>query len=147
MKILYIIVLLVVLLIISSSMVILIKYSPNNIIYPTSDPMLITLKKDLTKIDPEIGNLEFYNSGSKSYIEDKNRIYICLFNEKGEYYPYNTLVEVLIHEISHAFTPYDPDHKSEAFINMYKFLIEKAEELKIYDPKLSHDYSFCMVDK
>jgi hypothetical protein len=40
--------------------------------------------------------------GDKSYTINKQKVFLCLKDEKDEYYQFNMLLYVLLHEISHV---------------------------------------------
>ena len=83
------------------------------------DPVLNKLIKDAIKIEPKSTNLEFFPS-DESYTEDKQRVFLCLKDRNDKYYDYNHLIQVLVHELAHAFSPiYDKDHTTPEFNNLH----------------------------
>lgn len=111
--------------------------------YEENDPVLFKLREDLIKVDPRAENLEFY-IGSESYTEDKERIYICMKDKDGEYYPYNTLLNVGLHELAHAFSQtIDKDHVGEEFNSLYIELRNKAESLGLFNPNIPVQSDYC----
>lgn len=81
--------------------------------YLKSDPMLDELMKKIRPIfesgEKYTGNLEKLNNvnildkislykGDRSYTINKEKVYICLKDEKDEYYNQNMLMYVLLHE-------------------------------------------------
>jgi hypothetical protein len=102
--------------------------------YFRHDPLIGVIKRDVSQLDPRIASLEFYSS-DESYTEDKRRIYLCLRDENGEYYDYNMLIYVAIHECSHALTDVvDIHHITPEFRGMFQKLLTRATELGIYSP-------------
>lgn len=111
--------------------------------FSSTDPMIIKLKKTVSQLDPRIEKLEFYAS-DESYTEDKNKIYLCIKDEKGNYYDFNMLIYVTIHEISHALTNViDIYHTTPEFRNTFEGLLTKAHKLGIYDPEAPLYRSYC----
>ena len=110
------------------------------------DPLVEDIKKDMMELDPRISNRQFYSS-DESYTEDKERIYLCLKDERGEYYDYNMLIYVAIHECSHALTDViDVEHKTPEFKNMFESLLNKASEKGIYDKSIPLVDKYCGID-
>lgn len=144
MKIIFLIVIIVILLILIAT-IILLHHNKNK---GTIDPMLIQLKNDLIEIDPRVHHIEFY-SNSESFTEDKYRIHICLYDENKQYYPYNTLIEVAIHELAHSLcSVHDPKHETSEYLNLYQDLINRAVVLSLYDPEQPpENYQHCMQKK
>jgi len=115
--------------------------------HPISCPinlMLEKLRADLIRIDPTASRLQFFTA-NESYTEDKQKVFLCLQDKKsGDYYPYNQLLEVAIHELGHANTSViDPDHKSQEWNTEFRRLLNKAVELGIYDPSIPPVSNYC----
>lgn len=106
------------------------------------DPMLLDLKKRLLPLDPSIEHMKLYK-GNKSYTINKDKIYICLFDENGNYYPVNMLLYVVIHEISHFLNKEDVGH-TEKFHQIFEELLAKATKLGIYNPSIPPIQGYCM---
>jgi hypothetical protein len=79
--------------------------------------------------------------GKKSYTINKNQIFICLKNEKGEYYDNNTLIYVILHEIAHTLC--DEIGHTDKFSDLFNQLLTKAEMLRIYDPAKPITPNYC----
>ena len=110
------------------------------------DPLIRKIKYDVSKLDPRIAMLSFYSS-DESYTEDKTKIFLCLKDENGNYYSYNWLMYVAIHECSHALTDViDVEHITPEFRGMFENLLRKAESLKIYDPNAPMQEHYCGLD-
>lgn len=115
-----------------------------------NDPLIKRLKKDLEQLDPRVKDIIFYAS-NESFTEDKKRIYLCLKDINGNYYPYNMLVYVALHELAHAFSPtIDMSHTSVEFVTNFQNLIDKASSLnqvgsnkKLYDPNQPIIKGYC----
>lgn len=111
------------------------------------DPMISQLKSELKVLDPRVSSIEF-SAANESYTEDKEKIFLCLKDENGNYYPHNFLIEVAIHELGHVFCPVvDPDHESKQCQDIYNSLLNKATKLGIYDPTQPIVTEYCPQSK
>jgi hypothetical protein len=110
-----------------------------NLLHET-DPMLEVLRLRLINLHPVVRNLKLYK-GSKSYTLNKNKIFICLKDENGEYYDINSLTHVLIHEISHKIN--NEIGHTDKFKNIFDDLLLRATKLKVYDPNMPFVQSYC----
>ena len=114
--------------------------------YLQNDPMLITLKEIIRPIKWEgksiADGLKLYR-GKKSYTINKEHTYMCLYDEKGEYYPLNLLLHVLIHEIAHSKNLVNIGHSKE-FYDIFQQISDQAEELGIYNSKIPIDENYCL---
>jgi|688.fasta_scaffold531098_2 hypothetical protein len=79
--------------------------------------------------------------GNKSYTINKNQIFICLKNEKGQYYDNNTLIYVTLHEIAHTLC--DEVGHTDKFSDLFEQLLIKAQKLQIYDPSKKIEPNYC----
>jgi len=108
-----------------------------------SDPLIDRIKNDLIKVDDRVHQLHFQAS-NESFTEDKKNVYLCLKDKNGEYYDYNMLMYVSLHELAHAFsTSVDENHTTDEFKNNFRKLLKKAEDIGIYDPKKPLIYDYC----
>lgn len=123
----------IIILIISILVLFYLVYYVNRVVV-YNDPLIYQLKNDLISIDPRVQNINFYASNT-SFTEDKRRIYLCLKDKEGNYYPYNMLIYVACHELAHAFSStVDLSHTTEEFKNNYMMLLTRARDLGLYDP-------------
>lgn len=78
--------------------------------------------------------------GNKSYTINKEKIFLCLKDEKGEYYDLNMLIYVLAHEYSHAIC--NSVGHTEEFHKIFENLLLELTDAGIYDPtqKILVDY-------
>ena len=106
------------------------------------DPMLFKLKDILRPLHPDINKLKLYK-GKKSYTINKDKIYLCLKDENDEYYPINMLVYVLLHEFAHYINKDDIGH-TEKFHQIFEDLIDKANNMGIYDASIPPIEKYCM---
>jgi hypothetical protein len=109
-----------------------------------NDPMLETLKQILKPVHPIFENLKLYK-GDKSYTINKDKTFLCLYDEKGEYYPINMLIYVLLHEVSHSLNTKDIGHTPE-FHRIFDELLEKATSLGLYNANIPIIQNYCDHD-
>jgi hypothetical protein len=107
------------------------------------DPVLEKLRRDLIKVDPRLSRLQYF-PGDESYTEDKEKIFLCMKDENGKTYPYNTLFGVALHEAAHALTNVvDKEHVTPEFNNMHEHLRQKATKLGLLDPTKPVPAGYC----
>lgn len=99
-----------------------------------NDPLLLYLKFILKPLHPCVENLKLYVA-EKSYTINKDKIYLCLKDKNGEYYPINQMVYVLIHEIAHLINTKDVGH-TEEFHRVFEELLAKATVMGVYNPNI-----------
>lgn len=105
------------------------------------DPMLYTLKEVLKPVHPIFEKIQLYK-GDKSYTINKEKTFLCLYDEKGDYYPLNMLVYVLCHEIAHSLNTEDIGH-TEAFYKKFDELLKRATSLGVYNPSIPVVQNYC----
>jgi len=106
------------------------------------DPKLQQLKEMLTPLHPVVKDLKLYK-GKKSYTINKEKIYLCLKDQDGNYYSNNMLIYVLLHELAHLLNKEDIGH-TEKFHEIFEGLIEKAHNLGIYNTSIPPIQDYCM---
>lgn len=107
------------------------------------DPMIQHLSKDIELIYPDITKHNIIILGANdTFTENKKKIFICLRNKQGEYYDYNTLLYITIHELAHVLTS-SYDNHGEQFTETFSKLLFRAKELKLYDPTKEMKYDYC----
>lgn len=79
--------------------------------------------------------------GSKSYTINKSRIYMCLKNSNEQYYDDNSLMFVLLHEISHVICK-SIGHTDE-FHKIFDELLVEAEKVRIYNSRIPMIKNYC----
>ncbi len=118
--------------------------------FARSDPKLRDLRDTCAKVDPRIANLPLY-SAKKSYTINKEKTYLCLYDEKGALYPDYMLRYVLLHEFAHVLN-HEIGHPP-SFTNKFNELLNKAVKLQILpgnnktgelDTKGWLDTNYCM---
>ena len=105
------------------------------------DPKLYQLKELLHHVHPVVKDLKLYK-GKKSYTLNKEKIFLCLHDENGEYYPNNHLLYVLMHELAHLLNKDDIGH-TERFYEEFNKLLDKASSLGVYDPNIKPIKNYC----
>jgi len=114
-----------------------------NKIYSYHDPLIDRIKDDLLKVDPRVEGLSFHAS-NESFTEDKQFVYLCLKDKDGKYYDYNMIMYVSLHELAHAFSDsVDTDHSGKEFKDNFRNLLNKAQTIGLYDPKIPLVYDYC----
>lgn len=91
--------------------------------------------------DKNIMNEITLYKGDKSYTINKQKIFLCLKDEKHEYYNTNMLVYVLLHEISHVIC--DEVGHTEKFNKIFDELLSEASKLGVYDPNVPIIQDYC----
>lgn len=105
------------------------------------DPVLHTLKELLKPVHPVFSTLKLYK-GDKSYTINKERVFLCLKDENGEYYPLNVLLHVILHEVAHVLNTHDIGH-TEKFHETFDQLLDRATQLGIYNPSIPIPNNYC----
>jgi len=95
----------------------------------------------------ELNNRDLLNEislykGEKSYTINKHKIFVCLRDEKGEYYPDNMLIYVILHELSHCICP-NVGHTPE-FNAIFDEVLALATKMRIYDPTQPIIMDYCL---
>jgi hypothetical protein len=108
--------------------------------YEQIDPMLVRIKETLIPLHPCVSSLKFYE-GKKSYTINKKKIYLCLKDENGEYYDFNMLMYVSIHELSHVIC--DEIGHTQKFHRIFRNMLELAEQKNIYDSSIPIIKNYC----
>jgi hypothetical protein len=108
---------------------------------------LKSMRKKLLPLHPIVEKLKFVES-NEAYTINKRTVYLCTKDKTGKPYPTNMLIYAAIHEIAHSI---DPEYREggpieqhpEPYMKIFKELLAKAEQLKIYDPKQPIDPLYC----
>lgn len=124
--------------------------------YASTDQKLVNIKAKFEKFFSQerywTGNLSSLNErnimkelhflrGEKSYTINKEKVYICMKDEKGEYYDDNMLIYVIAHEISHAICP-EIGH-TELFHQIFDELLLELIDAGIFDPNEDIIMDYC----
>lgn len=121
--------------------IILLVYNRTKDYFVQKDPMAERIKGILTEISPEAASRISVNKGDKSYTINKRDIYLCLKDEKGDYYNMNTLVYVSVHELAHVLCK-SIDHTDE-FNQIFESLLQRAQSLGYYNPNIQIPENYC----
>lgn len=108
--------------------------------YEQLDPILCKIKEQLRPLHSCVDKLKFFE-GKKSYTINKKKIYLCLKDENNEYYDYNMLMYVALHELSHVLC--DEIGHTAKFHRIFEQILKQAEEMKIYDPTIPIVQNYC----
>ena len=68
-------------------------------------------------------------------------MFLCLKDEKNQYYETNMLIYVLLHEISHVIC--DEVGHTEKFGKIFDELLEEAKKMNIYNPDIPIITDYC----
>lgn len=109
-----------------------------------SDPVLRGLKQKLSPIHPIVEKLSFFK-GNESYTINKEDVFLCLKDEKGDYYNENMLTYVALHEIAHAIC--DEVGHTQKFHDIFEDLLDKAYHLGLYNPSIPIIQDYCNYNK
>lgn len=107
-----------------------------------SHPVLGKIKEDLTFVHPQARDI-WLVEGPSSYTEDKRLVHLCLKNKQGEYYSYNTLIFVALHELAHVLSS-DIGH-GEQWRLIFRQLLNRAEQLGLYDSRIPLEKNYCGI--
>lgn len=80
-------------------------------------------------------------AAKKSYTINKNKVYLCLKDENGNYYNNNMLIYVLIHEYAHVLC--NEKGHTEKFWSIFEDLLLLATDLGIYNPSIPVIHNYC----
>ena len=108
--------------------------------YEQLDPILIKIKENLKPLHPSVENLKFFE-GKKSYTINKKKVYLCLKDENGEYYDYNMLIYVALHELSHVIC--DEIGHTPKFHRIFDSVLKQASDMGIYDTSIPIIKNYC----
>jgi hypothetical protein len=112
--------------------------------YHVNHPVLDEIRRRFAMISPRFAKIPL-KTGRESYTENKSVITLCIKNpQTGLDYDMNTLTYVALHELAHCVTKADgvDSHKSEFRYN-FAILLQKAENLGIYDPRKPIPPTYC----
>jgi Zn-dependent peptidase ImmA (M78 family) len=104
------------------------------------DPKLEEMRERIAVAIPEIRNVKLSGS-NKSFTINKEHIYICTKDEKGQYYDENMLMYVLLHELAHVLC--DEVGHTEKYKQIFRTLLHRAHEAGLYDPSNPPIDNYC----
>lgn len=82
--------------------------------------------------------------GNKSYTINKEKVYVCVKDDKDKYYTDNTLMYVIAHELSHVIC--DEIGHTEKFHQIFEELLSELIDYGIYDPSIVVEKNYCNYD-
>jgi hypothetical protein len=124
--------------------------------YVSDDPKLLELKALVSKLFVKdkvfTGKLESLNRrdimneielyvGQKSYTINKKRVFMCIKDPNGNYYDTNSLIFVLVHELSHVIN--NTIGHDDSFQQTFDELLQRAIEKGIYSPNITMVPGYC----
>lgn len=117
--------------------------------YRHDNPVINNVRENFAKINQEYAQIPI-REGDSSYTEGKKFITLCLKNpETGEYYDMNTIMYVALHELAHliseSYGSPGNEHNQE-FRSNFSLLLERAERLGFYNPRIPMPRTYCGVD-
>lgn len=107
-------------------------------------PVIQEIKKRLSAIDPSFTKIRMYENG-QTYAHNKKDIYICLKDKQGNYYDYNTLMYVTLHEIAHIITRGESSDHDEKFLKNFNNLLKRAKNARVWTPRIKMPEIYCNV--
>ena len=134
-------IILIILLVIFVSLIIYLIINQISEMYAQQDPILEKIKNHISPLHPEVVSSIKFFEGNKSYTINKRKIYLCLRDENSEYYDFNMLVYVALHELSHVLC--DEIGHTPKFHSIFKNLLKKAVEMNIYDANKPIIMNYC----
>jgi hypothetical protein len=106
------------------------------------DPMLDRIRYNMSLLNPKFKDIPL-RTGSSSHTVNKSVITLCVKDENGRYYDYNTLFYVVLHELAHVISKSE-GHGPE-FINNFKMLIDKSSQMGIFNASIPMVPNYCGV--
>jgi len=111
----------------------------------SDDPLLKKIRHDILRLEPRLSFVKFFSS-DESCTKFKEKVYLCLRDEHGQYYDYNMLMYVAIHECAHVLSPsYDDKHETKEFRYLFSQLLDRAEKLGIYNSQKPLPSMYCHI--
>jgi IS1 family transposase len=111
------------------------------------EPMLQLVRQNFAKINPKYDKIPLYEGGS-SYTEDKNSIVLCLKDpHTGSMYDANTVMYVALHELAHVISKtYSVESHNDEFKKNFQNLLNRAQQLGMYNPNKPIPPNYCGID-
>ena len=135
-----------ILVILLSGMFIIISIYMSRYLKVYDDPLLQRIYLDLKKVYPGIDskNIKLYGANN-TLTENKKKIFLCLKKKNGDYYDYNTLLYLAIHELAHVINnEYDTGHNhGEKFNELNDILLTRAYDKGLLDKNKEIEYDMC----
>lgn len=129
-----------ILLLIAISAIILYLVTSVEMFTGEQDVLVEELAEQLRILDERFSNIDIFE-GRKSYTINKQKVYICVKDKNGRYYPRNHLVYVMCHELAHVICP-EFNHTPK-FRQIFQELLTKAEHHGLYDSRIPPLKNYC----
>ena len=104
------------------------------------DPKLDNLKQRLLPVFPELKDVDMSGS-NKSFTVNKEDVYICMKDERNNYYEDNMLIYVILHELAHVLC--DEVGHTEKYKDIFRGLLKRAQQAGLYDPNQPPIDDYC----
>lgn len=114
-----------------------------NDVQETYHQVLTSLNRQYPTATPRETHIRVFPTNTVSRIVNKSQIYLCLQRPNGELYNRNTIIRAAIHELAHLLCG-DENH-TPSFYLLEEKLLEIAQDLRKYTPKLETDPSYPCV--
>ena len=98
------------------------------------------IKTLLCQVHPKAKRVKF-KEGNESFTINKEEVTLCLEDENGNYYDNNMLMYVGLHELAHVLC--DEVGHTDKFWVIFDRLMDKAEEIGVYDRKIPIVHNYC----
>lgn len=108
--------------------------------YDSLDPMIPEIHRRLVKVHEHAKKVRILR-GNKSYTLNKEKIYMCLYDENNDYYHINMLTYVAVHELAHCLC--DEIGHTDKFFKIFHELLDIAEAEGVYDPNIPPVDNYC----
>jgi len=135
-----------ILVILLSGMFIIISIYMSRYLKVYDDPLLQRIYLDLKKVYPYIDskNIKLYGANN-TLTENKKKIFLWFKKKNGEYYDYNTLLYLAIHELAHVINnEYHTGHNhGEKFNELNDTLLTRAYDKGLLDKNKEIEYDMC----
>ena len=109
--------------------------------FQKQDPKLEQIRKIIRPLRPDIVDRITFLEDKRSYTINKQKIYLCLKDENGDYYHDNMLIFVVLHEMAHVLC--DEIGHTAKFQQIFQQLLDEATVLNIYDPSIQPVQNYC----
>jgi hypothetical protein len=110
-------------------------------------PIIERIRSDFKRMDEDYSSIPVFEDPKSSYTRDKSAIYLCLRRPDGQYYSYNTLIYVAIHELAHVLSEtYSVGEHNQEFNDRFGYLLRRATNMGIYDPSIPLPPVYCGVE-
>lgn len=117
-------------------------------IFRKEDPVIPMIRNNLAKLNPDYYNIRI-STGDKTYTSNKNSIVLCVKDPKGKYYDMNTLMYVVLHELTHMLSGeviQDSEKHTPRFVSEFNSILDKAEKVGIFSRNKGIAKVYCGIN-